>query len=99
MTGRKMPPEFNSCNLLDTFFSKLFQIIQDCQEYGVGGAVLLRRSKRPCHRANYILAIPLNHHPPFFLYFLLLSYLVYYKNAVVSPCHLLQLELFKEKVK
>lgn len=98
MSGREMPPEFNSCNLLDTFSQTVSNHSGLPRVWG-RGEVLLRRSKRPCHRANYILAFPLNPPPPIFSLFLVVFCLVYYKNAVVSPCHLLQLGLFKEKVK
>ena len=68
MTGREVPPEFNSCNLLDTFFETVSNRSGLPRVWG-GGEVLLRRSKRPCHRANYILAFPLNP-PPIFSLFL-----------------------------
>ena len=68
MTGREMPPEFNSCNLLDTFFPKLFQIIQDCQEYGVGGA--LKEKQKASSQSKLYISYSFESPPPIFSLFL-----------------------------
>ena len=65
-----MPPEFNSCNLLDTFFSKLFQIIQDCQEYGVGGGGALKEKQKALSQSKLYISYSFESPPPIFSLFL-----------------------------